>query len=191
MSKLPFPHWILISSLVLVTLITLCIFSLQGDTKAASTPVNALLATLETDEEMAFSPDPDELLKAVFVPLERDDRALMLEATIDHKATAPLILDTGATYTAISEDLAKKLGYDLKHSPKVMITTANGQVALPKVVLKSLTLNGYTARNVEATVMPLPKNIPFSGLLGLSFVKRHKITIDSQAEHLVIVPQDS
>jgi clan AA aspartic protease (TIGR02281 family) len=125
----------------------------------------------------------------VMVPLERDERALMLHATLDNQQTSTLILDTGATYTSISQELAQSLGYDLEHSPRVSITTANGQVLLPKVTLRSLTLNGYTAYNVEATVMPMPKNVPFSGLLGLSFIKNHRVTIDSAADHLVIEPQ--
>ncbi len=125
----------------------------------------------------------------VRVPLEQDDRALMLEATLDHHRKARMILDTGATYTAISRELADELGYDLRHARRVNITTATGQVSLPRVTLKSLTLNGYTAYNVEATVMNMPENVPFSGLLGLSFVKHHRITIDSEQEHLVIEPK--
>lgn len=124
----------------------------------------------------------------VFVPLEKDERALMLEAKLNGQKPVTFILDTGATYTSISTDLAEKLGYDLTTAPRVSITTANGRVSMPKVVLRSLTLNGYTAYNVEATVMPMPKHIPFTGLLGLNFVKRHRVTIDLDAQHLVIEP---
>ncbi len=120
------------------------------------------------------------------VPLKKDNRALMLDATLDDQENATLILDTGATYTAISQSLANRLGYDLTTADRVNITTANGQVSLPKVVLKSLTLNGYTAHNVEATVMPLPNNVPFSGLLGLNFIRQHRITIDAKDQDLVI-----
>lgn len=124
----------------------------------------------------------------VLVPLRRDDRALMLDATLDRRTSVRLMLDTGATYTTISEELAEKLGYDLEEAQQVRITTANGQVMLPKIRLKSISLGGYTAKNVDATVMPMPSNVPFSGLLGLSFVKNHRITIDTRAAHLVIEP---
>jgi clan AA aspartic protease (TIGR02281 family) len=125
----------------------------------------------------------------VTIPLKSDDRALLLNATIDHEKQVSFILDTGATYTTISRETATALGYDLVNTPKVTITTANGRMLLPKVLLKSVTLNGYTAKNVEATVMNMPKDVPFNGLLGLTFIKRHRITIDSQADHLVIEPQ--
>lgn len=124
----------------------------------------------------------------VTVPLRRDERALMLDATLDKRTSVRLMLDTGATYTTISEDLAEKLGYDLEGAQQVRITTANGQVMLPRIRLKSISLGGYTATNVDATVMPMPGNVPFSGLLGLSFVKNHRITIDTQASHLMIEP---
>jgi len=39
----------------------------------------------------------------------------------------------------------------------------------------------FTAHNVEATVMPLPKISRFSGLLGLNFIRHHRITIDAEA----------
>lgn len=124
----------------------------------------------------------------VLVPLEQDERALMLTATLDHKQTSRFILDTGATYTAISSDLARRLGYDLNRASHVIITTANGQVSVPKIMLKSVTLNGYTVHNLEATVMPMPANVPFSGLIGLNFIKRYRVTIDSAADHLVLEP---
>lgn len=157
------------------------LFSPQADQAmmAAAMPVQQSTA-------MVLPVEPSR--KAVDIPLEYDKRALMVQAELDHHIPARFILDTGATYTSISEELAESLGYDLSKAEQVHITTANGQVTLPKITLASLTLNGYTARNVEATVMPMPHNVPFNGLLGLSFVKHYQMTIDVESASLQIVP---
>lgn len=186
-------QWNLIFGLCLGNLVTLGIYlypQLDNDPKTQAPFLMAALDSVQVEKALApLSQNFVQNKSYILVPLEQDERALMLQATLDHQQTSKFILDTGATYTTISQDMAKKLGYDLTHAARVRITTANGQVSLPKIVLKSVTLNGYTAHNVEATVMPMPQNVPFSGLLGLSFVKRHRITIDSEAEHLVIEPQ--
>ena len=112
----------------------------------------------------------------------------MIDANIDNRMNMTFVVDTGATYTAISEDTALALGYDLANSPKINVTTANGRTQFPKIMLKEINLNGYRVQNVEATVMPLPKNAPFSGLLGLSFIRHHKMTIDPVHGTLVLEP---
>ena len=126
---------------------------------------------------------------SIVVPLKADDRALMLDAKIDHGHIVTLVLDTGATYTSISREVAENMGYDLENCEKVWVTTANGRVALPKIMIKELNINGFTVHNIEATVMDLPAKVPFSGLLGLSFIKKHRITIDTNADNLIIEPE--
>ncbi len=184
----------LIGVFACLSLLNLCyLFSLKPN---APFKPQAWLATMTSNlhgNDLAHAPEKFKLAvnkHAVRVPLTQDEHALMLQATLDNQQDSTFILDTGATYTSISPELAKQLGYDLKHAPKIIITTANGQVAMPKITLKSLSLNGYTAYNVEATVMPLPKHLAFSGLLGLSFIRHHRITIDSEAQQMMIEPQD-
>lgn len=124
--------------------------------------------------------------QSIAVPFNSSKKAIMLSTKIDGHEPATFILDSGATYTSISRSLAIELGYDLDSAPKVRITTANGRVTIPKITLESLTLNGYTVHNVEATVMDLPESIPFKGLLGLNFIKRQRVTIDAASSQLIL-----
>ena len=126
--------------------------------------------------------------KAISIPIASDDRALIIDAKVDNTHPATFILDTGATYTSISQDLAQELGYDLSKAPHITITTANGQVSIPKITLKELTMHGYKLHNVEATVISLPKNVPFQGLLGLNFIRRQRVTIDIDSKNVVLEP---
>ena len=126
--------------------------------------------------------------KQVAVPLKTNKNALIVDAVLNQdgrKADGLFIIDTGATYTSISQAMADQLGVDLVHCETVYITTANGRIEVPKVTLQKLNVNGLEAYNVEATVIPLRKESSFSGLLGLSFIRQFVLTIDPQANQLI------
>lgn len=124
----------------------------------------------------------------IAVPLKSNRNALMVDALLTqnrHTSTGAFIIDTGATYTSISRQMADQLGLDLENCEKVLITTANGRIEVPKITIEMLNVNGLEARNVEATVIPVRNGSSFSGLLGLSFIRQFVVTIDPQAGHLI------
>jgi clan AA aspartic protease (TIGR02281 family) len=132
-----------------------------------------------------------EIFSQVAVPLKQSTNALLVDATVRHGNTqeqGAFILDTGATYTSISTRMAKNLGINLKNTEKIMITTANGRISVPKVLLKSLTVNGLHAYNIETTIIPISEESSFSGLLGLSFIRQFVMTIDTERKQLIFQP---
>lgn len=132
-------------------------------------------------------PTPTGITHAV-VPMELQPKALFVTANINNRQEGHFILDTGATYMSISKEMAEELGIDLSRTEMVPITTANGKIEVPKVILKSVKVNGLEAKNVEATVMNFKKDASFSGLLGLSFINQFKLTIDPNQGHLLFEP---
>lgn len=122
------------------------------------------------------------------VPMSTQPKALFIKANINNVSLGHFVLDTGATYMSISRDMAEELGLDLRHTSKVPITTANGTIEVPKVILKSVKVNGLEARNVEATVMDFKSTSSFSGLLGLSFISRFRLTLDPMKGQMVFEP---
>ena len=122
------------------------------------------------------------------VPLKSNRNALMVDAVLEHdknQAIGTFIIDTGATYTSISQEMAEQMGLDLENCDKVYITTANGRIEVPKVVIDKLNVNGLEAHNVEATVIQVRHGSSFSGLLGLSFIRQFVLPIDPQAGQLI------
>jgi clan AA aspartic protease (TIGR02281 family) len=141
--------------------------------------------------QLSFNPAMSSVKAEVgVVPLKRSSQALMLEATLNHQTVGTFILDTGATYTSISREMAEEMGLDLINAPKVRITTANGRIEVPKVLIQTLNVNGVEAHNVEATVIDIRKGSSFAGLLGLSFIKKFKLTIDPVAGQLIFQPNE-
>lgn len=128
------------------------------------------------------------------VPLKHSKNALMVEATLVNAKTGKrvqgtFILDTGATYTSISEEMAQNLGLDTSGSEKVRITTANGRIDVSKVVIDKIQMEGVEAQQVPATIIHVRPDSSFSGLLGLSFIRQFKMTIDPVANQLVFEAQ--
>lgn len=160
--------------------------SLTREGSRTDQPVPSSLSTLlkqrEADQGVVFSNGQ------VAVPLKNNQNALMVDALLTqekYSSSGAFIIDTGATYTSISQQMAEKLGMDLQHCEKVLITTANGRIEVPKITIDRLNVNGLEARNVEATVIPVRHGSSFSGLLGLSFIRQFVVTIDPQAGHLI------
>lgn len=126
--------------------------------------------------------------QSIAVPLKSSSNALMVDALLtqaQRTSAGTFIIDTGATYTSISQQMAEQLGLDLRQCEKVLITTANGQIEVPKVLIETLRVNELEAHNVEATVISVRQGSSFSGLLGLSFIRQFVVTIDPEAGHLI------
>ncbi|MEQ6916451.1 retropepsin-like aspartic protease family protein [Halomonas aquatica] len=92
------------------------------------------------------------------------------------------LLDTGATYVAVSDELAQRLGLEAIGS--AWFNTANGRVRGDLATLDEVSLGGYEARDVRGSISPgLTGEV---ALLGMSFLDRFDIEI--RGERMVLRP---
>jgi aspartyl protease family protein len=114
----------------------------------------------------------DRLAQSGEVLLQRDlSGHYRAEAYINDIKT-PVMVDTGATDVAISQDLADKLGL---HSINAIRThTANGDTVSYMTRLKSIKLGGIVAHDVAATITP---SLGDEMLLGMSFLSRMDVRL--------------
>jgi clan AA aspartic protease (TIGR02281 family) len=90
-----------------------------------------------------------------------------------------MILDTGAALTAISWSDLKVVGYDPAIIPERQeIITANGIIEVPKLRIERISVGDVQARDVEVICHDIPELAGIRGLLGLSFLKHFKTTVD-------------
>ncbi|MBB3192376.1 retropepsin-like aspartic protease family protein [Halomonas cerina] len=83
------------------------------------------------------------------------------------------LLDTGATYVAVSAPLATRLG--LEPEASAWFRTANGRTRGYLTTLDEVSLGGVTARQVRGSISPgLEGEV---ALLGMSFLERFDIEI--------------
>ena len=81
------------------------------------------------------------------------------------------LIDTGATFVALNETMARQLGVsrsDLDY--RYAVTTANGMTRAAHITLDRIEIGNVRVRNVEAYVL---KDNSLTGMLiGMSFLNR-------------------
>ncbi len=81
------------------------------------------------------------------------------------------MIDTGATFVALNETLARRLGYTANQLDfRYAVNTANGQTKAAHVTLDRVEIGGIRVRDVEAFV--LRDDALSSTLVGMSFLQK-------------------
>jgi clan AA aspartic protease (TIGR02281 family) len=102
--------------------------------------------------------------------LPQSDNTFVVPAMVNKKYMATFLIDTGASYTVITPQMAEALGIKITaENPTVPVTTAHGILNAPIVRLKQVRLGGMQVENVDAVVTQLGDTPQISGLLGMSF----------------------
>lgn len=115
------------------------------------------------------------------VPFQKRGTVVIVPATINEKSAGKFVVDTGASYTMISQATAKELEIDLeKKLPTIPFQTANGIIQAPLVTLSSIDVGGLQVKDLTAAVHDVFPDPGVSGLLGLNFLSNFRMDIDTQ-----------
>jgi len=124
------------------------------------------------------------------VDFAREAGHMVVDAFLNDRINAKLLVDTGASMVILTSDVARKLGIDLrKEKADIQIQVADGRKVSGKyVVLKSLKIRATEAKNVEAAVLldEIPDAGFYDGLLGMSFLKRFNFKFDYSNDRLIL-----
>ena len=148
-------------------------------------------ATRIKAREYPPDPNPPPPLPAspnkVSIPIQKKGPAVIVQGTLNAKATANFVVDTGASYTMISQAVAKELNIDTsKNLPTVSFQTANGVINAPVVTLESIEVGGFQVKDLTAAIHDVFPDPAISGLLGLNFLSRFRMDIDTQNGVLIL-----
>lgn len=95
------------------------------------------------------------------------------------------MLDTGASYTAISAAAAERLGIRVpSNAPRLTLDTANGVIQAPLITLNTLDVDGAVVRDIHVTVLDAVGG--YDGLLGGSFLRHFNFDLDQGEQRLVL-----
>jgi clan AA aspartic protease (TIGR02281 family) len=104
---------------------------------------------------------------------------VVVDAVLNRRLTVPMLLDTGADFTVLTKQAARDLRLSsLDHLPKQEFKTAGGSVRFPIATLQSLRVGTAEARDVEVAI-DIDGHMPI-GLLGMTFLRQFKVTVDHQ-----------
>ena len=111
---------------------------------------------------------------------EKNIIVLPVEIKVNQKIIrVTLALDTGASYVMIPWEIAEALELKPELSREFTeVITASGVEKVPIVYLEMVSVIGEAAQNVKAVVHDLPEKSYVDGLLGLSFLRNFKVTLD-------------
>ncbi|MBI4677079.1 MAG: retroviral-like aspartic protease family protein, partial [Elusimicrobia bacterium] len=112
---------------------------------------------------------------------------IVVQAAINDRGRASLLVDTGATFTVLSQRAAQALGINPEGSPgSARLHLADGRAVYGQVaILDSVEVAGMTAHRVEAVILPEFEE-GLDGLLGMSFLKRFDVRVDPEAGRLIL-----
>lgn len=150
----------------------------------------------EVDEELDPKDDdaqdegerpPNEMV----IRLTKIGGALVTQVRLNHSVDAHLIVDTGATMTVLSYEVATGLGLLSGADNRIStVNTAGGQVQVSLAHIDHLQVGEAEAKNVDVAIHDLPDNIPgVSGLLGMSFLNHFVVSLDADRELLKLTPR--
>lgn len=138
----------------------------------------------------AVTPQPERLNGAVTIPVSQVGHMLVVTARMNGARDAQLILDTGASHTILSRELAYELGMlPAPNAPWVTLKTAGGQVQAEMVRVDSIRLADAEVQHSLAAVYDIP-DVPqgVEGLLGLTFFHQFEVTLDTAKGLLLLRP---
>lgn len=110
-------------------------------------------------------------------------------ATINEQFDQEFLIDTGATFVTIPSSTVA--GLDLEDGVsqnQQEIQTAGGPILANSVTLSSVELQGWMVYDVKALVIDLP-NRPGVGLLGLNFLNRFRMDLQTADGLLTLAPK--
>ena len=122
--------------------------------------------------------------KSVEVTIFSDKRGMYNTVGSINGLPVNFLVDTGATTIAMNKQHAKRLAIDfLVTGNPTFVGTASGVTKAYRVTLDKVSVGRITLRNIVAVVMD--GNYPVQVLLGMSFLKKLKMTNEGAALHLI------
>ena len=147
---------------------------------------------LMAQEKKPESPDVTALQHPKDVDVSREKGHIFVEAVLNNKVKAQLLLDTGASIILLSNEIGRKLGIDTAKSKKrqlVELVMGDGRKVQARYVrLDTVSVQGVQAKRIDAAILLEGANEANfkDGLLGMSFLKKFNFEIDQSNNRLIL-----
>ena len=159
-----------------------------------------LLSNIQAIEEASrqdYRPDQTDLTptdelaqRSIDIPLKRYGTSFIAQTKINGRSIS-LLLDTGASITALNNQSVQRLGLTAT-GQTITLDTANGRTQSNLYQANSIELNGVTIKNAVIASIDMPDNPNFVGLLGTDILNSkngsHSFVLDTSKPALIFEP---
>lgn len=166
--------------------------------QAATAPVAAAAQELPPAAAEVPDPPPQRAEKSAaavtvipyaepFTKVRIVDDLVLVPVTVKHGAATvrlELVLDTGATRTALHDSVAGRLSIDLRSAKAASAELADGRTVRSRIAaVDSLAVGPYAHAAMEVELIPYSGSAGMhDGLLGMDFLRKHRYQIDMEHE---------
>jgi clan AA aspartic protease (TIGR02281 family) len=112
-----------------------------------------------------------------------DKPIIIVKVKVNGKGPFDFAVDTGASVTALSKELAEDLGVSENAGAQKKGHCCSGELDMAMADVKSVEIGDTEVRDIQVAIMDLSsisealkKNL--AGIIGYSFMKDYKVTID-------------
>lgn len=124
----------------------------------------------------------------LFASPTRVDRIgrIVAPVTINGQGPFRLLLDTGASHTTVSPELASRLGLPLTEEAALMLNGVTGAEEVPAVTIARLQAGDLVLENVRTPVVRSSVMEGVDGILGVAGLRHERIFVDFRKDRVVI-----
>jgi hypothetical protein len=115
-------------------------------------------------------------------------QAIVVDATINGRSSAKLILDTGADRTVIKPRVLEAAGVSLTQGPTGEIRGATGTASVQAAAIDSLEVGGAKVTRLLVIAHDI-EQAAVDGLLGRDFLDQFRVSIDSDTGVVTLAPK--
>jgi len=112
------------------------------------------------------------------LPQWATENVILLNVRLNDRTLVRMMLDTGAKYTVITPEIARRLALDLEEARRVPVVTASQLQFAPLIPLGQVDVYGLMLERIETAILDLPPALGVEGLLGMSFLRRCRLVLD-------------
>ncbi len=122
------------------------------------------------------------------VPLQKSGSQLLVKALLNGTHEITLLVDTGASLTAINSEVLSQLGINPDRGRVVILNTVGGKIQSPLIKLNTFSIGGQGIQGIDVASISFKEN-QSDGLLGMNFLNHFKFIIDLKQRKLFLTPK--
>jgi len=145
-----------------------------------------VLSTADASDPQAVPPPDDTTL---FASPTRKDRIgrILVPAMINGQGPFRLIVDTGASYSSVSPELAQRLGLQSSDEYPFLVNGITGSARAPSVPIDHLQAGDLHLRSLRLPVIWSPIMAGADGILGAAGLKEERIMVEFKRNRVTIL----